>query len=299
MASAKSSHLKFSWRTFLFGIVLLGFMFVAHDRFHSAFERMDLIAYDLRINTVSAHASSGEIVIATIDDRSISQLGQWPWPRLVLGRLVDALKDYKVKVIGFDAIFTEADKSDVARGPISQKLSTLGLTEVSIRDVLGPSNDEAFAAAMKAQGETVLGYAFQTHHLKGRLGTGKTAGYLDQIRVPGPLTYGIVRQAAGKSHDLIEAHAYEPPTQLLNSAARSIGFFDVDADADGEIRTEMTVIHFDRQYCAPLFIALADAFADGAPMELGVDQEGVSGVAVAGAGVPVEGDGAVFVNFRR
>src|SRR5580704_9625643 len=219
MASAKRSKtaVRFSWRTFILGIVLLGFVFVVHDRFNSGFERLDLIAYDFRINTVTPHPSAGLVAIATIDDRSIAQLGQWPWPRLVLARLVDALKDYKVKVIGFDAIFSEDDKSDVARGPISQKLSTLGLTDVSIRDVLGPSNDEAFAAAMKAQGETVLGYAFQTHHLKGRLGTGKTAGYLDQIRVPGPLTYGIVRQAAGKSHDLIEAHAYEPPTQLLNS----------------------------------------------------------------------------------
>ena len=98
---------------------------------------------------------------------------------------------------------------------------------------------------------------------------------------------------------MIDAHAYQPPTQLLNSAARSIGFFDVDADADGEIRTEMTVIHFDGQYCAPLFIALADAFADGAPMELGVDQEGVSGVAVAGVRIPVDDDGRMLINFRR
>jgi adenylate cyclase len=299
MASAKSSHLRFSWRTFLFGIVLLGFMFVAHDRFHSAFERMDLIAYDLRINTVSAHASSGAIVIATIDDRSISQLGQWPWPRLVLGRLVEALKDYKVKVIGFDAIFTEADKSDVARSDISQKLAALGLTGPSIRDVLGPSNDEAFAKAMKSQGQTVLGYAFQTHHLKGHIGAGRTAGFLDQIRAPGPLTYGIIRRAPGNPHDLIEASAYQPPTALLNDAANSIGFFDIDADVDGEIRTEMTVIHFDGQYCVPLFIAVTDAYANKAAMVLGLDQEGVSGVAVAGVRIPVDDDGRMLVNFRR
>ncbi len=128
MASSKGSNptRRFSWRTFLFGIVLLGLLFVSRDRFHDAFERMDLIAYDLRINTITPHPSTGMVVIATIDDRSIAHLGQWPWPRLVLGRLVDALNDYKVKVIGFDAIFSEDDKSDVARGPISQKLSCWG-----------------------------------------------------------------------------------------------------------------------------------------------------------------------------
>src|SRR5260370_6545006 len=106
MALAKSS-LRFSWRTFLFGIVLLGLIFVAHDRFIEAFDRMDLIAYDLRINTIAPHPSSGVIAIAAIVDKSITQLGQLPWPRIELSRLTDPLKGYHVKVIGFYAIFIE------------------------------------------------------------------------------------------------------------------------------------------------------------------------------------------------
>ena len=70
---------------------------------------------------------------------------------------------------------------------------------------------------------------------------------------------------------MIKAHAYQPPYALLDDAAHSTGYFDVDADADGEIRTEMTVIRFDGRYCVPLFIAVADAYADGAPMILGLD----------------------------
>ncbi len=301
MASAKRSHtaLRFSWRTFLFGIVLLGLMFAAHDRFHGAFERMDLIAYDLRINTIAAHPSSGLVAIAAIDDRSIAQLGQWPWPRLVLARLVDALKDYKVNVIGFDAIFSEPDKSDVTRGEIGEKLAGLGLKHDAIGEVLGPGNDQAFAAAMKSQGLTVLGYAFEGHHSQAHSGSVKAVGFLDQIRPPGPLGYGIVRQAPGKPHDLIQARAYLPAYVLLDEAAHSTGYFDVDADADGEIRTEMTVIRFDGRYCAPLFIAVADAYAGGAPMVLGLDPNGVSGVSVAGQRIPVDDNGRMLVNFRR
>ncbi len=301
MASAKPSHpaLRFSWRTFLFGIVLLGLMLAAHDRFHGAFERMDLIAYDLRINTIAPHPSSGLVAIAAIDDRSIAQLGQWPWPRLVLARLVDALSDYKVKVIGFDAIFSEADKSDATRGEIGEKLAGLGLKHDAIGAVLGPGNDQAFAAAMESQGLVVLGYAFEGHHTEGHSRNVKTAGFLDKIRPPGPLGYGIVRQAAGKSPELIEAYAYSPPIPLLNDGAHSIGYFDVDADADGEIRAEMTVIRFDGRYCAPLFIAVADAYAGGAPMALGLDPNGVSGVSIASERIPVDDSGRMLVNFRR
>ncbi len=300
MASAQSARGRFSWRTFLFGIVLLGFLFVAHDRFHAAFERMDLIAYDLRINTIAPHPSSGAIAIATIDDRSIAQLGQWPWPRIVLGQLVNALNDYKVKVIGFDAIFSEADKGDVSRSDISQKLAELGLTGNSIRDVLGPSNDEAFAKAMKVARPDRARLRISDAPSEG------TRRRSDHRRVP--------RQDSSAGTADLRNHpacARQPsrfdrgarvssrPTALLNDSAKSIGFFDIDADVDGEMRTEMTVIQFDGQFCVPLFIAVTDAFADGAPMMLGLDQDGVSGVAIAGVRIPVDDDGRMLVNFRR
>jgi adenylate cyclase len=299
MASPKPSHhVRFSWRTFLFGIVLLGLIFAFHDRFHGAFERLDLDAYDLRINTMTPRPSSGVIVIAAVDDKSISELGQWPWPRQVLGKLVNALTDYKVKVTGFDAIFSEPDKSDVARSAISEKLAQLGLTGDSIRDVLGPSNDEAFAKAMKAQGNVVLGYEFQSHLFQ-RHAAEKTLGFLNHIRPPGPLGYGIVRKAPGKVMDMIMAEAYQPPFTLLEDAAHSTAYFDVDADADGVIRTDMTVIRFDGRYCAPLFLAITDAYADGATMMLGLGPNGVTGVSVAGVQIPVDDDGRMLVNFRR
>lgn len=302
MASAKRSHTahRFSWRTFLFGIVLLGLMFVVHDRFHGAFERIDLFAYDLRINTIAPRPSSGVVVIAAIDDKSIAQIGQWPWPRLVLARLVDALRDYKVKVIGFDAIFSEADKGDLSRAEISQKLAGVGLKPDAIREIMGPGNDEAFAAGMKAQGLTVLGYAFDSHHFsQKRSATAKTVGFVDQIRPPGPIGYGIVRQAPGKSPNLIDAYAYAPPIPLLNDAAHSIGYFDVDADADGEIRADMTVVRFGGRYCVPLFMAVADAYAGDAPMMLALDPMGVSSVSIAGERIPVDDRGLMLVNFRR
>jgi len=53
-------------------------MFALDFRFFHAFERMDLIAYDLRINAISPHPTSGVVAIVAIDDRSIAQIGQWP-----------------------------------------------------------------------------------------------------------------------------------------------------------------------------------------------------------------------------
>jgi adenylate cyclase len=300
MARPKSVHsLKFSWHTFLFGIVLLVLMFVLEFRFNHAFERMDLIAYDLRINAITAHPTSGLVAIAAIDDKSVAQIGQWPWPRAVEARLVDALSDYKVKVIGFDAIFSEQDENDVARGAMGKRLGALGIKPKAIAEILGPSNDDAFAAAMKRHGQVILGYEFLSHDFRKARNNVKTAGFLSKVRPPGPAVYAIVRKEPGALHPLIDADEYAPPFTTLNDAARTTGYFDVDADADGENRTMMTVVQFDDQYCMPLSLAIANAYAGGGPMMLGRNQNGVTMVSIAGERVPVDDDGLMLVNFRR
>src|SRR5260370_22872904 len=212
MARAKSAQIgeHFAWRMFVLGIFLIGALFAIDFRFYRAFERMDLIAYDLRINAIAPRPTSGVVVIAAIDDKSIAQLGQWPWPRAVEARLVDALSDYKAKVIGFDSIFSETDDNDVARAEIGKRLGALGIKPNTIGEVLGPSNDEAFATAMKRQGRTILGYAVQSHTFPNLHSVAKTDAFGGKIQKPGPGIYGIVRQAAGKPQALIAADADQP-----------------------------------------------------------------------------------------
>ncbi|MCU1748179.1 CHASE2 domain-containing protein [Pseudomonas sp. 6D_7.1_Bac1] len=50
------------------------------------------------------------ILIVTIDDYSLQQLGQWPWSRTLHADLLDRLTAAKVKGVLFDVIFSEPDK---------------------------------------------------------------------------------------------------------------------------------------------------------------------------------------------
>lgn len=50
-------------------------------------------------------------LIVTIDDKSISKLGQWPWPRLVMAKLIENISNYNPASIGVDIIFSEKDRS--------------------------------------------------------------------------------------------------------------------------------------------------------------------------------------------
>ena len=47
------------------------------------------------------------IRIVDIDDSSLERIGQWPWPRTVVARLVTRLTELGAAVIVFDIVFAE------------------------------------------------------------------------------------------------------------------------------------------------------------------------------------------------
>ena len=72
---------------------------------------------------------SDDIVLVTIDDRSLEQMGRWPWPRRFHAELLDVLKGSRA--VGMDIIFSEPD-------------------------LLDPDGDQAFADSIKQHGKIVL-----------------------------------------------------------------------------------------------------------------------------------------------
>ena len=51
------------------------------------------------------------VTIIDIDNRSINTVGQWPWSRNTMAKLVQNLNKFKPSVIGFSIIFSEADRT--------------------------------------------------------------------------------------------------------------------------------------------------------------------------------------------
>lgn len=98
-----------------------------------AFERLDLMTYDL-MYPFHAGEMSDEVVIIAVDNNSIEQLGRWPWSRREHARLIDQLTDMDAAVIGIDILFTEPQKND-------------------------PGADQAFARALEQSNRVVLATA--------------------------------------------------------------------------------------------------------------------------------------------
>ena len=72
-------------------------------------QRFDNAVYDAHLDLWS-RTKSEDIILITIDDRSLELIGRWPWPRRFHAKLLNVLKDSKA--VGLDIFFPEPDNSD-------------------------------------------------------------------------------------------------------------------------------------------------------------------------------------------
>lgn len=74
----------------------------------SVLKRIDFIVYDTLLS-LSSEKPPPDVIIAAIDEKSISKLGRWPWSRSIHGELLDQLTLAQTKAVGFDILFSESE----------------------------------------------------------------------------------------------------------------------------------------------------------------------------------------------
>lgn len=124
--------------------------------------------------------------IVDIDERSLAELGQWPWSRKVLARMVDELHTLGAAVVAFDIIFPEPDRLSPSR--IAGDPDLLAGLSAEARQEIGtsfPDNDAIFAQAL--QGRPVV-LAFSNAPGNARKTPPRVAGFaqtgLDASKAP-------------------------------------------------------------------------------------------------------------------
>jgi len=91
---------KLRFTIFLLGILIL---------FTNEFNKVDTLIYDWLLTKTPAVIEQNAVIIA-IDEKSIKEIGRWPWSRDVHATLLNTLETSKAKAIGFDILFVDPDK---------------------------------------------------------------------------------------------------------------------------------------------------------------------------------------------
>ncbi len=106
---------------------------IAFDHFQS----LDAETYDPNL----------PIRIVDIDEKSLSMIGQWPWPRTTVRDLLSELASKGAAVVAFDVLFAEPDRTSLEA--IVKQLPESEASAITAAMAERPSNDALFAAALK------------------------------------------------------------------------------------------------------------------------------------------------------
>jgi len=209
-----------------------------------AIKRLDIFFYDLRIQLQTPKLDS-RIVIVDIDEKSLTEVGRFPWGRNVIADLIGKLTDhYQVKAVGFDIQFSEPDTS--SGYTTLESLANTDLKEIpyfqakllSLKPRL--DYDAQLAAALKNK-PVVLGYTFSENQKKGIL----------------PVPAFQVADLDNRRLSTINSSGYEANIAELQNAARAGGFFNADLDTDGTLRSSPLIIQYGNGYYESLGLATA------------------------------------------
>ena len=132
--------------------ILIGMIPLANPL--NIFDDLRLFAFDtLQQISPREPIENDPILIIDIDDESLSNLGQWPWPRDLLSKLVENTE--LALTTSFDIVFGERDRtgSDV----LTEQYSTNSNLVEELKKI--KPNDEVFAESMESHTTVVLGSA--------------------------------------------------------------------------------------------------------------------------------------------
>ena len=88
-------------------------------------------------NSLHPHRASGGIVVVTIDDQALRDVGRWPWPRRYHAQLTDRLTAAGAKRIFFDILFeTRSDAVDDKL--LAEAIQRSGRVTLPVRGQSGP-----------------------------------------------------------------------------------------------------------------------------------------------------------------
>lgn len=123
------------------GITVGILMIKTMDDFKAVRHIFDLIEYrvfDFRMQLRGIEPQTGDVVIVAIDDRTLDELGRWPFSRSRMGDAVTNLKADGAAAIAWDVVFSEADQNSelVKMRELRADLEELGLTGQRDREKL-------------------------------------------------------------------------------------------------------------------------------------------------------------------
>jgi len=225
-------------------------------------ERLDLRIHDQMFKLRGSVSPQKDIVIVGIDEKTLDQIGKWPWTQDKLAQLISTISGGYPKVLVLDIFLPKNIDED-----------TSGRTELLANEIYNAGN-------------VILPIYFNLSEVG-----------LAPIASPP----AILRSALGKTNDFYLKDAASAkqlyfPDQLLVQSAFDFGHINITYDPDDLIRREPTLIEYDGYLYPSLALQTAKRYLEIDKKEIGLMQEGI--INLGAILIPTDKKKQMMINYR-
>ncbi|NQV54271.1 MAG: adenylate/guanylate cyclase domain-containing protein [Rhodospirillales bacterium] len=183
------------------------------------------------------------VVIIDLDEESLKEVGQWPWPRNLVAQMVANLFNLGVGVVGFDVLFPEPDRMNGE----NVVTSMVGLDDATKAKLISlTSNDVIFGDIIKQAKRVVVGQALLPFERKYEDRKPLRSRVFERAMKNSPKPQEWVPKAAGLLRNVI---------QVENSAAGH-GLLSLQPEPDGIVRRVPAFFRYENRLYPTLAIEM-------------------------------------------
>ncbi len=200
-------------------MTLLFYLLTYHSKIieYIDYKLYDLTSFILKSKSVPKYSSN--CVIVDIDEKSIQELGQWPWSRIIMAYLIEKIDRMYPTVIGINILFPDRDRtSPFAIEKFYHDFFNLDIKIEPVPEDL-KDNDKIFAEAIKNTHAVLSVYMYSQHvFLKNHQKTEYTKQDFSPL------------QTAFRAKSILSNYP------VLQKATEDFGFINASMDEDGIFR---------------------------------------------------------------
>ncbi len=230
------------------------------------------------------------VIIVDIDEKSLSQQGQWPWPRNQVADLIEKIQQQGAKVIGLDIMFIEADRTSPTR-----LIENYPELSESLGSQLALLDHDKLLGDRLAETESVLGYAMISQN----------DGLKKAEQQPFPSANLAVANSQISFNQLQLMPVYRAAVNQFDIAqGKSEGFLNFFPESSGTVHKVPLLLSLDGTPYPSMALEVARIAMQHQTITLHSsdtvqgEKHGLIGISIGDQFIPTDDQGQMSINFR-
>ena len=256
------------------GLIFLALLVLIKIQDSNFVKRIENISYDIYQSIFEENSEFNDVLIVDIDEKSIGEIGQFPWRRDVFANLVEKLENLEASVISFDIFFSEEDKQNPSK--------ILGELNISNEGVL--DSDQSLITAIQNSNVIlpVLG----------------DISVFDKMNNSKPKTNFISRGGDAENY-LYNFKNKITSLEVINNAAKGIGNISYLDNQDGVLRSLPILLKIDGDIWPSLSLETLRLLHKNKSILIQSSESGIKTIRTKNYSFNTDPNAIVHINYKK